>query len=67
MTPNKNWKLKQGDFVKVETDDGTHLGEYQGRDKHLVCLKGDAEFIYLPAIEVAVIRKPFVTVEESAP
>ena len=56
-------KLKQGDFVTVETCDDEHMGEYHGRDDDFTCLKGDGEFIYIPNSDVIVIRKPFVTVE----
>lgn len=61
----KESKLKSGDYIKVVTPDEEHLGEYQGRDDHYLCLKGEGEFIFVPNGDVVIIRKPFVTVPEN--
>lgn len=57
-------KLRKGDFVNVETcQEENYLGEYRYQDENFLCLKGDGEYIYIPANDVLIIRKPFVTVE----
>ena len=63
MAKTSEHKLKQGDFVKVETPDDEHLGEYHGRDDDFLIMKGEAEFVYIPRTDVITIRKPFVTIE----